>query len=114
MFGTIEFFKMLGLSPFFAYFVAYAEFIGGILMILGAFTGIVGIVFATMMFFAIMLVKKFEYSQSEFELVLLVVSVGLVFTGAGKYAVQHFFKKGCKCDTCHVKGAVMKEPAKMM
>ena len=86
---TIGFFGSLGFAPFFAYFVASVEFFGGILLLLGVFTSWTAIALAFVMIFAILLVKigKPFAGGYEFELTLMLVSLGLSLLGTGKYTV---------------------------
>jgi putative oxidoreductase len=110
---TIIFFGTLGLAPFFAYLVAIVEFIGGILMLLGVFTCTAGISLAVVIAFAICLVKaKMGFVASEPDILLLVSSLALAFTGPGRYSLMkcchckwcswmHKKCEGCaQCDTC--------------
>lgn len=89
------FFDKLGLAPFFVYLVAFVELFGGISMLLGILVREFGALLAVNMFFAIYLVKfsKGFSGGYEFDLALLLVSLAMVFLGAGKYSLAGFNKK---------------------
>ena len=77
------------LPGFFAWVVALAETLGGLALILGIGTRIVGLVLVIDMFFAIVLVKLpngFQNSNGgyQFELLLLAACLLLALAGAGK------------------------------
>lgn len=96
--GVIGFFGAFGIAPAFAYIVAYSEFIGGILILLGLLTRYAGIVLAIVMLVAIFKVhiaNGFSLANNgyEYTLVLLLSSLALVFQGAGKYALGKVLKK---------------------
>lgn len=93
---TIGFFGSLGLAPFFAYLVATVELFGGILLLLGVFTSFVAMALAVVMIFAILLVKvdKPFIGGYEFELTLMLVSLGVSLLGTGKYAICPCRKSG--------------------
>lgn len=77
-------FSSVGLPTFLAYLTAYAEIIGGLLLILGLGTRYVGIIFALLMIGAIVTVKlKFGLLGDEtnpgYELELLLLAINLYF-----------------------------------
>ena len=72
--------------------VAFVEFLGGIALILGVLTRLVGAALAVNMLGAIVLVHLaggfFLPSGIEFALVLFAASLGLVLTGGGAFSVD--------------------------
>jgi putative oxidoreductase len=90
--GIVGFFGTLGLPAFLAYFIAALEFVGGIAILIGVYVSIFGALLAIDMFFAIILVAgkmahTRGFSAMELEFVLLTVSLGLSFIGAGRHAI---------------------------
>lgn len=99
--GTIGFFGKIGLTPMLAWVVAMVEVLGGVLMILGLFTSVVGVLLALVMLVAFIKVKlpaggMQAFLTGEIDLALFVLSLGLACTGAGKYAVSSL----CRCGKC--------------
>lgn len=91
-------FASIGIPTALTYLVAYSEFIGGILMILGLFARYAGVVLAVIMLVAIWkvhLVNGFSLAVNGYEyvLVLLLLSLSMVTFGAGKYSAAHLFRK---------------------
>lgn len=88
--GTIGFFGTLGLHPAFAYLVAITETLGGILLILGLWTHMAAKALAIIMLVAILLVKfkKGFLGGYEYELVLFLASLGILFAGPGSYSLE--------------------------
>ena len=85
---TAGFFSSLGLGIFWVYLVGLVEFVGGIAMLLGVMVRQIGILFAIIMLFAIFLVKIDKgFSKYEFDLFLLLVSLGITLLGSGKYSL---------------------------
>ncbi len=106
--GTIGFFGQLGLSPVLAWIVTLIETVGGAFMILGLFTSVVGILLAVVMIGAFLKVKlpvggMEAFMKGEIEIALFVLSLGLAFTGAGKYAISTLCRCG-KCMFCKQRG----------
>lgn len=98
----ISMFAGMGINTFFTYVVAYVEFIGGILMILGICVREVALLFAITMLVAIKVVHfKNGFSNMaggyEYPFTLLLASLATVFTGAGKYTI---LANKRNCDTC--------------
>lgn len=96
--GTVGFFASLGFGVAATYFVAYVEFIGGILLLLGIFTRLVGVLFAVTMVVAIYAVhwqNGFNNMTGgyEFNLLLLACSVAIALVGPGKISLHN---KICK------------------
>lgn len=95
---VLEGFASIGIPAFLTYIVAYSEFIGGILMILGLFTRYAGAILAIIMVVAIWkvhLVNGFSLAVNGYEyvLVLLLLSLAMVTFGAGKYSAAHLLRK---------------------
>ncbi len=95
MSDTIAFFSSIGLSSIFAYLVAYIEFLGGIAMLLGVFTGWAGILLAITMLGAIGKVKLNLgfIGGYEFDLMLFLAAIAISLSGAGKYTVLRLWKR---------------------
>lgn len=95
----IGFFGSVGIPfpHFTAYFVATIEFFGGIAILLGAFTWLVGLLFAIIMLVVIFSVKGTSHligiGGYEYELVLLGASLALAKIHPGKYSVMRSLKK---------------------
>ena len=74
-------------------FIAYLEVIGGLALILGIATRVLGVVFGIEMLVAILLTGIGRgYHAHELEIVLMLLSFGLALAGSGKYS---FFKMEC-------------------
>ncbi len=94
MAGTIQFFGSMGLPVMFAYIVAVIEFVGGILMLLGAWTRIIAWLFVCVMIGAIAFVKGSKgFGASELELTLLVASLAIAYLPAGKYTYKKLLRR---------------------
>jgi putative oxidoreductase len=92
--GTIEGFSGMGIPApaLAAIFATVAEVLGGLLMLLGAFTDVAGLAFAIDMLGAIIFVHaKNGFSASkggiEFPLALLAMALAIALAGPGRYAV---------------------------
>ena len=99
MSGVIGFFGSLGLAPFFAYLVAWVEFLGGIALLLGVFSRYAAYALSIIMVVAIFLVKlKAGFLGGyELDLVLLVSLLATAWSGSGKYSLSG---KMCGCGNC--------------
>ena len=88
--GVVGFFATLGLPAFVAYLVAFAELLGGIAILAGAFTRYAALVIGVIMLGAIFLAKlKVGYLGGyEMDLAYLAMSLSLALTGAGEYSVD--------------------------
>jgi uncharacterized membrane protein YphA (DoxX/SURF4 family) len=77
-------FDSVGLPGFLAYFIAVIELIGGLAMILGIGTRVVGVLFAFVMLGAIFTVKSSAGFLGGFELdlILLVLSIQVALSGS--------------------------------
>lgn len=95
MAGTVGFFGSIGLPAFLAYVVAAIEFLGGIAMLLGVFTGWAGILLALVMAGAIATVKlKAGFLGGyEFDLTLFLAAIAVSLAGPGAYTVKSLFKR---------------------
>jgi putative oxidoreductase len=92
--GTIEGFTGMGIPApaVAAIFATVAEVLGGLLILVGAFTDIAGLMFVIDMLGAITFVHaKNGFSASEggveFPLVLLTMALAIALAGPGRYAV---------------------------
>ncbi len=76
--------------------IAWLEVIGGIGMIIGAFTRVFGVIFGIEMAVAIFLTGITKgYRPHELEIVLMLLSFGLALAGSGRYSVLKM-----ECDDC--------------
>lgn len=96
--AIVGFFGMMGIPPFLTYIVSYAEFIGGILFILGLFVRYVGVVTSIIMLVALIKVHlpngyHLANNGYEYVLVLLLCSLAMITLGAGKYSIEYFFNR---------------------
>ncbi len=94
----VGFFGQVGIPAALAYFVAYAELIGGIAILLGVLVRYVGIVLAVIMLVAALKVHLGNgYSLAnngyEYVLVLMFGSLAITVLGAGKYSVSGLLMK---------------------
>jgi putative oxidoreductase len=91
--GVVGFFTSLGIPApeFAAWGVTFLEMVGGIALILGIFTPVLGVLFAIEMAVAIMSAKRgggfFAPKGYELELTLLVASLALALAGPGAFAL---------------------------
>lgn len=103
--GIISFFGLLGLASFWAYVVTIIETVGGVAMIFGFFTRVMGFLLSAEMLVAIWLVKSkvgfIVPGGYEIDLMLLVSSLGIALSGPGKWALA---KSVCGCGECMVCG----------
>ena len=85
-------FGAMGIPAFLAYFVSYAELVGGALLIAGFLSRYVGLVLAVIMLVATFLVHfPNGYGMSnngyEYTLTLLLLSLAMVTFGSGRYSL---------------------------
>ena len=101
--GVIGFFASLGLASFFAYAVAWVEFLGGIALLLGVYSRWASYLLVLVMVGAIYLVKfKMGFVGGyELELTLLASLFVVAFSGSGPYSVSG---KVCGCGNCAMCG----------
>ena len=89
--GTQGFFGNLGipLPGIMAWVVAIVEFVGGIMVLLGAYARIPYLLLAIIMVVALLTTKiGGEFSAARLDLMLLLASLALYFMGSGKYSVD--------------------------
>ncbi len=101
---TVGFFGSLGFAPFLAYVVAWVEFLGGISLIVGYGTKIASMLLAIVSLVAMIKVhgaNGFSVGKGGYEYILslFAVTVGLMYTGPGRYGI------GSRCG-CPVKDGV--------
>lgn len=100
---TAGFFTNVGIpgGELMAWFVALVELIGGLALIAGVYTSYAAILLTIVMIVAILVVHLGGgYKGMEFQLVLLAASLGLVFSGPGKYSLWGG-KCGCPAECDH-------------
>lgn len=106
--ATVGFFAMFSIPAFFAYIVAWVEFLAGIAMILGLYTWVAGILIALVMAFAIILVKSKggDILKAEIDFMAFASALTIAFIGPGKFALMkdksRYCALGCstgKCDS---------------
>jgi putative oxidoreductase len=93
--GTGAFFDSIGIPAAMASVVAFVEIIGGLALILGLGTRIIGAVFSAIMVVAI-ITAKWEaglLGGYELDLILLVTSLLLVLNGSKLLAIDQLFGK---------------------
>jgi len=78
-----------------AWLVAIIEFFGGILVLLGLYTRYAALFIGLVMIGAMVFVKFAKGFQGgwEYDFVLLMISIALVFLGDGPVALGQFFKR---------------------
>ncbi len=81
------------LPGLFAYAAALTEFVGGILMLLGVFTGVVGVLMAIVMFVALAFVKKFALPAADADLALMAMAIAVALMGPGRYSLAAMMRK---------------------
>jgi putative oxidoreductase len=85
---TVGFFGTLGIPAFLAYIVGYAEFIGGILLVIGLWTCISSIVLGIIMIVAVILTVSAGPSMFMTPLVTLAGLISILGSGAGRFAIR--------------------------
>ncbi|OGH87780.1 MAG: hypothetical protein A3J93_05080 [Candidatus Magasanikbacteria bacterium RIFOXYC2_FULL_42_28] len=90
-------FASMGFPAFLAYFVSYAELIGGVALLLGLGVRYVGIVLAVIMLVATKVLFGNGFGLMgggyEYTLILMLLLIAVVTTGPGKYSVEQMMKK---------------------
>ncbi|HTK60614.1 MAG TPA: DoxX family protein [Candidatus Baltobacteraceae bacterium] len=92
---TTGFFDKIGI-PFpglMAPFIGSLEFFGGILLILGLATRLLGFMFVCDMAVAILVAKGLVWGKNELEIMLLLSSLSLLLSGAGAYSLDAMLMK---------------------
>jgi putative oxidoreductase len=102
---TINFFGQLGFAPVWAWVVALVEVIGGLMILIGAFTWVAGLLLAVVMVVAFVRVKlplggMQAFMAGEVDIVLFIMAIGLGLSGPGRYAVASL-KKGSTATGTH-------------
>jgi putative oxidoreductase len=112
MASTLGFFNSLGISAFLTYAVSYLELIGGVAIVLGAWTCISSAVLAVIMIVAVVITYKGGLQAYGYPLVTLAGLVSLIGSCGGKFSVL----KCGGCDSCSKCGGEEKmvEAPKMM
>jgi putative oxidoreductase len=92
---VISYFASFEVSAFWAYVVAYVEFIGGIAIFIGLFTGWAGVLLAASMVGSIAMVKLTQgfIGGYEFDLMLFLSAIAISLAGPGEYTIKRFFKR---------------------
>ena len=101
--GTVAFFGTIGFAPFWAYLVAFVEFLGGIAVLLGVYTRIAAGLLAV-----VMLVASYKLLATPQMMIapvsLLFSTIALKLAGGGTYSLmRHSCPSGsccggnCKC-----------------
>lgn len=99
--ATIGFFAQMGIPAFLAYAVAYIELIGGVLVVLGAFTCLAAAALAVIMIFAIWFTRTGGMQMFGLPLATLAGLIALVGVCGGKYSLKDCCGRGCCEDgTC--------------
>jgi len=93
-----EWLMSIGMPPEMQIPIALAEFIGGILLIIGALTRVTGSVFAVILLGAIFHIRwenGFFVSQGgwEWDLVMLAAVLAIIVAGPGRISISHLVKK---------------------
>lgn len=104
---TVMYFSQVGISASWAYVAAYAELVGGALVLIGFWTRYAGLVLAVVMLVGIYTVHlkngfSLQNNGYEYALLLLLASLSLTFTGAGRYSLARYLKHRAVCETCEV------------
>ena len=93
-----EWLMSIGMPPEMQLPIALAEFIGGILLIIGVLTRVTGSVFAVILLGAIFHIRwenGFFVSQGgwEWDLVMLAAVLSIIVAGPGRISISHLVKK---------------------
>lgn len=95
--GFAGFIQSLGLPPEMQIPIALAEFVPGILLIIGVLTRISSVILSIVMLGAIFLVKGAASLTGdggvEFDLILLAASLVIIAIGPGRISISHVIKK---------------------
>ncbi|MGH1568835.1 MAG: DoxX family protein [Nitrosopumilus sp.] len=93
-----EWLASIGIPPEMQLPIALAEFIGGILLLVGILTRVTGMIFAVILLGAIFHIRwenGFFISQGgwEWDLVMLAAVLVIIVTGPGRISISHLVKK---------------------
>ena len=95
--GFLGFLERLGLPPEMQFPIALAEFVPGVLLIIGGLTRISAVVLSIVMLGAIFVVKGAQSLTGdggvEFDLLLLASSLVIIVIGPGRISVSYILKK---------------------
>ncbi|MEX0681414.1 MAG: DoxX family protein [Balneolales bacterium] len=94
--GVQNFFGNIGipLPGLMAWVVGLIEFVGGLMVLLGAYIRIPAILLACVMLVAILTVKiGQEFTASRLEIMLLLVNVAFTLVGSGRFSVDDKLNK---------------------
>ena len=102
--GTAAMVSNMGMPAFLGYFVAYLEFIGGMMIMAGVFTRVLGVLFTGEMLVAIVKVHAKNGIGTnggiDFPMACMAIAFALIFFGAGLISVDHLiFGGGHKVET---------------
>lgn len=89
MVSTVGFFGSLGIAPFLAYIVAYAELVGGAFVVLGLWTEIAAGVLGVIMLGAVYYTRSMGFQGFMGPLAVLAGLVSLLASGAGAYSLRN-------------------------
>lgn len=92
--GTADGFHSMGFkpAPFWAILVALIELVGGIALVLGFFVQIVAPIIALQFLVILIKVKKLKnFSEFEYDLLILASALVLMTVGGGMYSLDRFF-----------------------
>jgi putative oxidoreductase len=94
----VELVSGLGLPGWLAYLSALAEFVGGLMVLAGFFTRLAALAICIDLSVAIWKVHLHNgltgNGGSEFPLALAALAFGLIFLGAGRFAIDHVLRGG--------------------
>lgn len=92
----VQFVSSLGLPGWMAYLSAFAEFFGGLLVLVGLFTRIAALSICIDLTVALWKVDLHNWSSggAELPLALATLAFALIFLGAGPIAVDHILRGG--------------------
>ena len=93
MTSTIGYFSSMGIPAFLAYIVGYAEFIGGILLVIGLWNCLASAVLTIIMIVAAILVALNAPQMVTVPLAMVAALLGLIVSGPGSWSVR--CKKNC-------------------
>jgi len=85
---TVGYFGSIGIPAFLAYFVGYAELIGGIMVVLGFYAYYAELVLAVIMLVAVYYTRSGGFQMFSMPLATLAGLLALVDAGAGRFALR--------------------------
>ena len=93
---TVGMFAQMGFNAFWTYIVSFTEFIGGIAIILGAWTRLAAALLAITMLVAVYVVHN-NINMVMTPFILFFAAFSLFLSGGGKYSLV---ARICGCSTC--------------